>query len=230
MSWFRRLQAETAGLGSLFLTITLTFTLTVMLTIMLLLMPGCSRPAGISDSSSASADQHTVPFHDNSGTSNQSRTDNLSPGHDNRPKVETGLPFRDLQSLPAGTLLTVRLKNPISSEDAGAGGVFEAVVDEPVVLDGSSLIPRGAGVAGRVESARVSTVQRNRGYVRLTLDSIDIAGKDLLVQTSSLFARGGPRESSASVSAITLEKGRRLVFRLAEPVNLASQPAPPSGR
>ncbi len=114
----------------------------------------------------------------------------LGRAHDSGPKPETALPFHDPQNLPAGTLLTVRLKNPISAENPGANGTFEAVVDEPVVIEGNKLVPRGAIVAGRVESARASKLKRNRGYVRLALDSIHLAGANLPIQTSSLFVRG----------------------------------------
>ncbi|HET6180223.1 MAG TPA: hypothetical protein VFE61_25100 [Candidatus Sulfotelmatobacter sp.] len=84
---------------------------------------------------------------------------------------------------------------------------------------------RGANVAGRVEAARVSKVKGNRAYLRLTLNSIDVAGKDLPVQTSSLFARGTAPDGDVSARVITLEKGRRLTFRLAEPVFVANQEA-----
>ena len=57
---------------------------------------------------------------------------------------ETSLPFHDSNSLPAGTLLTVRLKNPISAEIPDANLAFEAVVDEPVAVEGNQLVPRGA--------------------------------------------------------------------------------------
>ena len=114
---------------------------------------------------------------------------------DNGLNPETGLPFHNPQSLPAGTLLTVRLKNPISADDPGANARFDAVVDEPVVIEGNRLVPRGATVAGRVESARASNVRRNRGYVRLMLDSIHVAGVNLPIQTSSLFVRGNSGDS-----------------------------------
>jgi hypothetical protein len=127
--------------------------------------------------------------------------------------------------LPVGTLLTVRLKNPISADNPGPSATFEAVLDEPVVIEGNALVARGANVAGRVEAARVSKVKGNRAYLRLTLNSIDVAGKDLPVQTSSLFARGTAPDGDVSARVITLEKGRRLTFRLAEPVFVANQEA-----
>jgi hypothetical protein len=184
---------------------------------------GCSRPAGLGSSDGTTAsDQHPVPFHDGDARAPGSAT---STGAGTGANTETDLPFRDAQSLPAGTLLTVRLKNLISSDAPSGKGSFEAVVDEPVVIEGNALVPRGATVSGRVESARASQVKGNRGYVQLTLSSIDVAGKDLPVQTSSLFARASSLERQASVSAITLEKGRRLTFRLSEPVYVANQVA-----
>jgi hypothetical protein len=145
---------------------------------------------------------------------------------------ETGLPFQDSQNLPAGTLLTVRLKNPITAENPDANLVFEAVVDESIVIEGNKLVPRGVTVSGRVESTRASNLKRDRGAVRLTLDSIHLAGATLPIQTSSLFVRGNASDAHVSPSegpqsddppaAIRLEKGRRLTFRLSEPVYVAA--------
>jgi hypothetical protein len=214
--------------------------------LVLLWTAGCARPTGLqSNASAAPADQHQVPFHDRDGA--PARPGDASATQDNGPNPETGLPFHDPQNLPAGTLLTVRLKDPISAENPGANGTFEAVIDEPVVVEGNKLVPRGVTVAGRVESAQASNLRRNRGYVRLALDSIHLAGANLPIQTSSLFVRGnagdthvlqghapqgeapqgdtpqikGP-QSEASAAVIRLEKGRRLTFRLTEPVYVAA--------
>jgi hypothetical protein len=195
--------------------------LTVPTLLSLLLLAGCSRPAGIAaDDATTSTDQQ-VPFHEDGSTTASSANVTPISKKDEVQKPETELPFRDAESLPAGTLLTVRLKNPISAENPVAKGTFEAVLDEPVVSEGNTLVPRGIPVAGRVESAHASKVKRNRGYLRLTLDFIGLAGKDVPIQTSSLFARGIAPDSDPS--AVTLEKGRRLTFRLAEPVLIAPQ-------
>ncbi len=196
------------------------------LAISLLLLPlclelGCSRPAVTSADGAAPADQHQVPFRDGDGSAH-ANPDASPAAQNNGAKPESDLPFHDLQSLPVGTLLTVRLKDSVSADNSGTSGTFEGVVDEPVLIEGNTLVPRGAGVAGRVEYARASGMKRS-GYVRLTLDSIDIAGKGLRLQTSSLFARGNSPGSDASLGVITLEKGRRLTFRLSEPVYVAEQ-------
>ena len=202
----------------------------------LLCVAACAPPAGMQPGGGAvQADQPQVPFHDGDGK--LSRSNDSSGAQDRGLIPEPDLPFRDPQNLPAGTLLTVRLKNPISTENPEANGTFDAVVDQPVVIDGNKLVPLGTLVSGRVESSRASNLKRNSGYLRLTLDSIDLAGAKRPVQTSSLFVRGNTGQlrtpqsqglaGQSSATVICLEKGRRLTFRLAEPVYVAgSQRAP----
>jgi hypothetical protein len=193
-----------------------------------LLDAGCSRPTGLNGTEgSAATDSRQVPFREADGKgASDSNAASVSPVLDKSAKSESGPPFRDPDNLPAGTLLTVRLKNPVSANNPEASGRFEGVIDEPVTVDGNTLVPRGASVAGRVEAARSSKVHGS-GFVRVTLDSIDIAGKDLHLQTSSLFARGNGTGDNAAIGAITLEKGRRLTFRLIEAAYVI-QPASPN--
>jgi hypothetical protein len=181
-------------------------------------------------------DQHQVPFHN--GAPADSGT---AAAEDIHLQADASLPFHDSQNLPAGTLLTVRLKNPVSTDNLatnnlstnnlsagnpGAGNTFEAIVDKPVVIEGNTLVPRGASVAGRVESARASAVESSRGYVRLTLDAIAFEGRDLPIQTSSLYARAQADVAGHSqdpTRVVHLEKGRRLTFRLTEPAYVVSE-------
>ncbi len=138
----------------------------------------------------------------------------------------TGNDFRGtLQELPVGTLLTVRLKTSVYASTSPAEGSFEAVVEQPVVMDGNIIIPKGANVAGRVESAQTSRIKPNRGYVRLALQSVDIGDRQVAVQTASLFAREAPL-GNQPISVIHLEQGRRLTFRLAEAADTSKAPVP----
>lgn len=174
----------------------------------------CSNPGGLSSDRGTQASQPEVPFHgaDPAGSPTPDFSSAV-PAAGSKP----GLPFRDSDNLPAGTLLTVRLKTPISAEAPGDNS-FTAEIDEPVVIEGNVFLPRGTSVAGRVEFSASPEVKGNRGYFRLTLDAINLAGTALSVQTSKLFARGHGPEGLTS-----LEKGHRLTFRLAEPVYLAKQ-------
>lgn len=128
---------------------------------------------------------------------------------------DTELPFRSSDVLPAGSLLTVRLKSPITAAEDGISKTFEAIVDEPITMEGNASIPRGTIVSGRVGAAHIPNLRPDRGYVRLGLESVNLDGLDLPVQTSTLFARQIAGDLHPGM--IRLEKGRRLTFRLAEP-------------
>jgi len=197
---------------------------TILLLLLLLVLASCSRP--ISQSAEAA---HPVPFRDgNEASGTDSAAEPPLSSQDNGIQRGKNLPFQYPQTLPAGTLLSVRLQGPVSSDNSGASVLFAAVVDQSVIVDGQTLIPRGAEVAGRVESTGFPT-GNSRGYVRLTLDSVDIDGQDLPIRTSSVFARGDAVVSRVHDHAetVTLEQGRRLTFRLADPTYVVGQSTSP---
>jgi len=183
---------------------------TILLT---LLTIGCSRrPPNLPGE--AATPTSTSPFHTQKATG----ADTALQGYSSDDVPGTGLPFENSPLLPAGALVTVRLKVPLVA-GSGSRESFEAVLDEPVVVEGSTLIPRDAIVSGRIETAHTSTVRPDRGYVRLTLDSVRVDGFDVPIQTASLFARPLPTRDADS-DTIRLEKGRRMTFRLKDPVFL----------
>jgi len=150
------------------------------------------------------------------------------------PKLASGLPFRagaQPRILPAGTLLTVQLAGSLSTASVRAGDVFTASVAAPLVIDGETLIDRGTAVSGRVESAQSQAhrpgLVQGSGYFRLTLSAITVGDRQLLLQTSSLFARGTLQHASSHggplglpSDGVRVPKGRRLTFRLTAPVTL----------
>jgi hypothetical protein len=212
----------------------------------------CSRPSDfLADDGINQGDHSRLPFQDNANKNAGKENAGKGPGDagsnsgegiseeasgsrglERDPRGASSPPFATLSpvpELPPGTLVTVRLEKQISGDRIGGEGSFSAVVAEPVMVDGKMAVPRGAAVAGRIESAR--DPGPGRGYIRLTLDTIVIAGKTLPVRTSSLFVRGnagevldsGPDQEQASPTATRLQKGRRLTFRLAGTVPLDQQ-------
>ncbi len=223
------------------------------LLLILMLAVGCSRPSELpSDERVKQADQRKLPFEDNAsqGNSGSNSGDRNSgeatadPASNLDPRAAGGPPFQTLASvpdLPPGTLVTVRVDSQIFTGRTGRDrtgddrtadeGTFAGEVDEPVVMDGKIAVPRGATVTGRIEAAPASDGGRGRGYIRLTLDTITIAGKTIPLRTSSLFVRGSGEvstpgqnyEEPAHPTVTRLQKGRRLTFRLAATVPLERQ-------
>ena len=147
-------------------------------------LAGCGRDAYVGNpqaaspdasASSANSDQQ-LPFKKDDKATSPSALSKLIPGE---------------VTIPAGTSVPVRLQANVSSATAVSGQQFDAVLEEPLVIDGKTVAPTGAPVIGRVVAARHSGRLHNSGYLRLTLASIQMNGKQVPVQTSSIFAAGG---------------------------------------
>jgi len=98
-------------------------------------------------------------------------------------------------TVPAGTPVAVRLQANVSSATAISGQEFDAVLEEPLVVNGKTIAPQGTPLVGRVVSARHSGRLHNPGYLRLTLASMVLGGKQVPLQTSSVVALGGSHKN-----------------------------------
>jgi len=200
----------------------------------------CSRRLSLGGEGNGQGDSRDLPFHGDADSGGPGEAASHSTTLDQRDTSSNPLPFNSstYSVLPAGTLLTVRLESTLGSAKPDRGNTFLAVVEEPVTVDGRTVIPRDSEVKGRVESSRVSNTDRRMGYLRLTLDSIRVGDKQIPVSTSSLFARAiiGDDDDSATPGSrtrpvaarpgtIRLQKGRRLTFRLTAPLDLSKPPA-----
>jgi len=149
-------------------------------TIVMLLMTlaaGCSQQPGAQSSDDSSSTQQ-LPFDRSADSKGISPTAAITPA-----------------TIPSGTPITVRLQSSVSSAASHSGEAFDAVLDDPLIIDGQTVAPRGATVTGRVVSAKASGHLKDPGYLRLTLISLSINGKELPIQTSSIFAKGISHET-----------------------------------
>ena len=143
----------------------------------LALATGCSRQPGVQASDENAASDQQLPFDRAADKNGISPTGSLIPA-----------------AIPAGTPITIRLQSSGSSAESHSGESFEAVLDEPIVVDGQTVAPRGAAVTGKVVAAKASGRLQDPGYLRLTLTSLEVNGKPLPLQTSSVFVKGGSHE------------------------------------
>jgi hypothetical protein len=147
----------------------------IVILLMGLILAGCSHREPQAEEN-ASADQH-LPFEAASDKGGISPTGSLAP-----------------EAIPAGTPVTIHLRLSLSSASSRAGDPFEAVLDEPIVVRGHTLAPRGAILVGRVLDARASDRFQEPGYLRLGLTAISLNGKLVPIQTSSIFMKRGSHE------------------------------------
>jgi hypothetical protein len=188
------------------------------------LLCACSRPPG---DESNSANPQKLPF------DRPPRATGVSPSQSLIPSTTR---------LPEGTPIPIRLQSALSSASAHAGDTFAAVVDEALITDGQTLVEAGTAATGRVLESRAAVSRTSAkedssepGYLRIVLVSLQVGGKTVAIETSSIFAKGGSREernASTGKTSGPRAKGRdrekdivfgidrRLNFRLAQTAEL----------
>jgi BON domain len=88
--------------------------------------------------------------------------------------------------VPAGTSLTVRLGQTLSSKTSQAGQTFLATLAQPVTVNGRTAIPAGATVSGTVITAKEKGKIKGEGELSIALTSVTVKGRTHTIQTSSL--------------------------------------------
>lgn len=102
--------------------------------------------------------------------------------------------------VPAGTMLTVRLGETLSSKTSQPGETFTATLAAPVELEGRTVIPRGATATGKVVAARAAGKFKGASLLRIKLDSIAVNGKQHAIETSSISrSRKGKGKRTAAL-------------------------------
>ena len=91
-------------------------------------------------------------------------------------------------TIPAGTVITVRLGETLSSKSSQAGQGFSATVAEPVTVDGKTLVDRGASAHGTVVAAKAMGHFKGGALLEVRLDSVAINGRDQNIQTSAVIS------------------------------------------
>ncbi len=93
-------------------------------------------------------------------------------------------------TLPEGTNLVVVVNQSLSSATNHAGDRFDASLAAPLVIDGKTVLPKGAPVTGEVTAAKESGRLQNPGYLRLTLRAIEVGGKEVALETGAISLKG----------------------------------------
>jgi hypothetical protein len=95
-------------------------------------------------------------------------------------------PAADVITIPAGTVVHVRLSESLSSKDSLAGQGFSASIAEPVTIGGKNVIPTGAEAHGQVVDAKSMGHFKGGARLEVRLDSITIKGRAHAVQTAAV--------------------------------------------
>jgi hypothetical protein len=93
-------------------------------------------------------------------------------------------------TVPAGTALNVRLTQAIDVDVSHAGQTFKAIVDDPVMIGGSVVIPRGASATVQAVQVQQSGTMKGSDKISLKINSIGFGGRVYEVVTGYVEAKG----------------------------------------
>jgi hypothetical protein len=94
-------------------------------------------------------------------------------------------------TLPAGTWVTVRVNEPLSSDHNQAGDAFTGTLLEPIVANGMLIARRGQTVSGVVSEAQKAGRVSGTSRLGLELTEIQLAdGRQVQVKTKLMERRG----------------------------------------
>ncbi|MBZ5535364.1 MAG: hypothetical protein LAO31_05360 [Acidobacteriia bacterium] len=96
-------------------------------------------------------------------------------------------------TVPAGTLFPVRMIDSIDTDKNQVGDHFSASLDDPVVIDGESVVPKNTIVHGRIIQAKDSGKISGSPELRLELTDFILNGRQIFLRTGEYEQTGEGR-------------------------------------
>lgn len=161
----------------------------------MLAVSGCQKPAEQSATatpdSSASGSSSTAPNGSAPSTEASSGSSAKSVVRDvPRPVV-----------VPADTMITVVLDEPLDSKTAAAGQNFAATVSAPIEVDGRLAIPKGARATGVVRNAKSAGKFKGGAILAIALISVTVRNSsyDLMTNTHTQTTTGKGKRTAGFI-------------------------------
>jgi hypothetical protein len=95
--------------------------------------------------------------------------------------------------IPTGTAITVRMIDGVDSEQTRLGQTFRASVDEPIEVNGQTVIPRGADCVVKLVEDKESGKFAGRTVLTLALQQVQANGRMIDVTTGDVSQASGSR-------------------------------------
>ena len=129
-----------------------------------------SKPTRPSASSDSNRNVPSTPA--TSANSGSSATEDRPADADRAPRA----PAVEMQTIPAGTSLTVTMSDEVSTSSSKEGDTFHAALTDAWIVDGRVVAQRGDHVVGRVDD--IVTPGKVKGRAQLTLVLTELATND----------------------------------------------------
>jgi hypothetical protein len=115
---------------------------------------------------------------------------------------------RASMELPAGTNIVIRMIEGVDSENARVGQTYAASIDEPVAINGQTVLNRGTDVVVKLVDSKESGKLTGKAELTLDLQSIRVDGRLVDVNTQTVSRASDSRgEKTAKVAGGTAAVG-----------------------
>ena len=104
-------------------------------------------------------------------------------------------------TVPSGTPLHIVLQQGVGTDASTPGAEFEAVLADPVVIDGKTVLDKGAMVSGRVVDVKKAGRVKGRATLSLQLTSVEHDGKPVPIETKTFVgvAKNNKKRDAAMI-------------------------------
>jgi hypothetical protein len=137
-------------------------------------------------------------------------------------------------TIPAGTLLTVRLGESLGSTISQTGQSFSAKLDHDVVVDGQTVVPAGTIVGGKIVSARPAGPLEGEADLEIKLTSLKVNDTNVTLATSvrsfgspikgknkvGKFVKGLAKRAEGGEREVVLAEQSAYSFTLRQPLQI----------
>ena len=107
------------------------------------------------------------------------------------PPAQT-VPEPQYASLTGGTVIPVRLQDPLNSGVNQSGDIFHAIVDQDLLVGNTIAVPKGSVVEGKLTYVAKSGRVQGRAAISMQLISLEIGGKSYPIETEILSLEAEP--------------------------------------
>jgi hypothetical protein len=104
-------------------------------------------------------------------------------------------PQQSAPQIPSGTTIIVRMIDGVDSEQSRLGQTYRASVDEPVIVNGQTIISRGSDCVARLVEDQDSGKFTGRTILKLDLQQVMVNGRMIDVTTGDVTQASSSRGS-----------------------------------
>jgi hypothetical protein len=106
------------------------------------------------------------------------------------------------ETIPAGTRISIRTIDDIDSTQDRVGYRFQASLEEPLLVDGNVVVPKGADVYGRLEESKETGIFAGKSDLKLELTEIAVNGQTVPLVSGEYEVSGRSQGESTAKRAV----------------------------